>query len=77
LALLLKIQVYCYEDARVLKSFRQMITLLYKTDVLSDRAILYWADKGASAQGKSVFLKQMEPFITWLKEADAEDEEEG
>ncbi|KAG9291622.1 hypothetical protein G9A89_022041 [Geosiphon pyriformis] len=67
LALIQKIQVYCYEDAKLTKHFRQIVQLLYNEDVVSESAILYWADKGAKNQGKTVFAKQMEPFIHWLK----------
>ena len=34
-----------------------------------------WYKKGAHAKGKNVFLRDMEPFIKWLEEAE-EDEGE-
>ncbi|CAG8468816.1 1482_t:CDS:2 [Paraglomus brasilianum] len=76
LALLQKVQVYCYEDAKLMKHFRQIVQILYNSDVISESAILYWAEKGAKNQGKTVFLKQMEPFIHWLKTVESESEEE-
>ncbi|CAG8460319.1 12939_t:CDS:2 [Ambispora leptoticha] len=76
LALIQKVQVYCYEDTKLMKHFRQIIQLLYNEDVVSESAILYWADKGAKNQGKTVFLKQVESFINWLKTTESDDSEE-
>ncbi|KAG0236133.1 hypothetical protein BGW42_004017 [Actinomortierella wolfii] len=76
IALLQTIQVNFYEDARFIKQFRAVSQLLYKNDVLSEAAILYWAEKGAKPQGRNVFTKQMEPFVEWLKNTSDEDDEE-
>ncbi|CAO3669943.1 unnamed protein product [Umbelopsis vinacea] len=73
--LLQKVQLTCYENAKLTKFYRQIVTLLYKEDVVSDTAILYWSEKGVKPQGKNVFLKQMEPFVKWLRDnADDSDE---
>jgi hypothetical protein len=73
--LLQKVQLTCYENAKLTKFYRQIVTLLYKEDVVSDTAIVYWSEKGIKPQGKNAFLKQMEPFVKWLKEnADDSDE---
>ncbi|KAG0175567.1 hypothetical protein DFQ28_008854 [Apophysomyces sp. BC1034] len=71
-----RVQLTCYEDAKLTKFFRQIVQLLYKNDVLSDNAILYWADKAHKPQGKTVFLKQMAPFVQWLKDNEDSSEEE-
>ncbi|KAF9113584.1 hypothetical protein BGX27_001232 [Mortierella sp. AM989] len=77
IALMQTIQVNFYEDARFIKQYRAVTQLLYKNDVLSESAILYWAQKGSKPQGRTVFMKQMEPFIHWLNNAsDEEDSEE-
>ncbi|KAG0993726.1 hypothetical protein G6F28_006418 [Rhizopus arrhizus] len=76
IVLLQKVQLTCYEDVKLNKYFRKMIQTLYKNDALSDNAILYWNDKAHLAQGKTLFLKQMEPFVTWLKENEESSEEE-
>lgn len=77
MVLLQQIQQTCYEDAKLTKCFRQIIQLLYKNDVLSDLAIIFWADKAHKPQGKTVFLKQMAPFVEWLREnADSSSDEE-
>lgn len=57
------IQVYCYEDTRIIKTFPNILKLLYNRDVVSDQAILYWAQKGAKPQGKGHFLKATEPLV--------------
>ncbi|CAO3589979.1 unnamed protein product [Absidia cylindrospora] len=74
--LLQRIQITCYEDAKVTKVFRQIVQLLYKNDVLSDNAILYWADKAHKPQGKTVLLKQIAPFVQWLRDNEDSSEEE-
>ncbi|KAJ3045365.1 hypothetical protein HDV00_010235 [Rhizophlyctis rosea] len=76
IGLLLKVQQVCYEDARFMKHYRTIVSNLYKHDVVSESAIIYWAEKGAAQQGKTVFLKQMEPFVKWLKEQEEEESEE-
>ncbi|KAI8802882.1 armadillo-type protein [Cladochytrium replicatum] len=76
LSLILKVQAVCYEDARFLKHFRNIMTLFYKHDVVSESAILYWYEKGAATQGKTTFLKQMEPFVTWLRSQEDDDDED-
>ncbi|KAJ3312990.1 hypothetical protein HDV04_002472 [Boothiomyces sp. JEL0838] len=74
LALLLKIQACVYENAKILKHFKAIVEQLHKNGVLSDSCILYWYEKGAAPQGKTVLLKQMEPFATWLEEQESDDE---
>ncbi|KAF9582277.1 hypothetical protein BGW38_000420 [Lunasporangiospora selenospora] len=76
IALLQTIQINFYEDARFMKQFRSVTQLLYKNDVLSESAILYWAEKGSKPQGRTAMMKQMEPFIHWLKNASDEEESE-
>ncbi|ORX77472.1 ARM repeat-containing protein [Anaeromyces robustus] len=74
--LLCKVQKTCYEDVKLMKFFRHTIYCLYQGDVLSEAAILYWSEKAMLPQGKSVFTKQMAPFIEWLKTADEDDSDE-
>ncbi|ORZ24054.1 armadillo-type protein [Absidia repens] len=74
--LLQRIQLTCYENAKITKVFSQIAQLLYKNDVLSDNAILYWADKAHKPQGKTVLLKQMAPFVQWLHDNEDSSEEE-
>ncbi|KAJ3099073.1 hypothetical protein HDU97_003506 [Phlyctochytrium planicorne] len=71
-----RVQSICYEDARLTKHFRIIASNLYKHDVISDGAIIYWFEKGAGTQGKALFLKQMEPFIEFLKSQESDDEDE-
>ena len=67
------LQVYCYEDSKLLKLFSQILRILYDADVLGEAAILFWYKKGSHPKGRNVFLHDVEPFIKWLEE----DEEEG
>ncbi|KAJ3141453.1 hypothetical protein HK101_003381 [Irineochytrium annulatum] len=76
IAFLQRIQYICYEDARLTKHFQRIIAKMYEHDILSDSAILYWFEKGTLKEGKAMFLKQMEPFVEYLRENDDEDEED-
>ncbi|KAF8608924.1 ARM repeat-containing protein [Ceratobasidium sp. AG-I] len=79
-ALINVVQVYCYEDTRVIKTFPQILKVLYNKDCVSDQAIIYWFQKGAKPQGKQHFLKASEPLVKFLQaqqdESDEEEEEE-
>lgn len=76
LALLVAVQVQCYEDNRLLKVFVDIVKLLYNSELVGEDTILHWYKKGSHPKGRNVFLKDIEPFIKWLEEAE-EDEEEG
>eukprot|EP00042_Codosiga_hollandica_P019339 m.59568 g.59568 ORF g.59568 m.59568 type:complete len:425 (+) comp49257_c0_seq1:344-1618(+) len=81
-ALILRLQVYCYENQALLKSFQKIVFNLYQADVLSEEVILHWYTKSHSPKGKTYFIEQMTKFVEWLKHAeeesddDEEDEEE-
>lgn len=54
-----------------------MVQHLYKHDVLSENAIVYWFDKGAVAQGRQTLRSQLTGFVCWLKvQEDGSDDEE-
>jgi len=75
-ALIKVVQVYCYEDTRVIKTFPQILKVLYNKDCVSDQAIIYWFQKGAKPQGKQHFLKASEPLVKFLQAQEEESEEE-
>lgn len=62
-ALINVVQVYCYEDTKLIKAFPQILKVLYNKDCISDQAIIYWHSKGAKPQGKQHFLKATEPLV--------------
>ncbi|WFD36416.1 hypothetical protein MCUN1_003295 [Malassezia cuniculi] len=70
------IQLHCYTDTRVFKSFAHILKALYSGNVVSEQAIIYWAHKGAKPQGKQHFLKLAEPLVNFLESQDSDDEEE-
>lgn len=74
LALMLRIQEYCYGNMNFMKVFHKIILLFYKTDVLREGVILKWYKEGHSVKGKMMFLDQMKKFIEWLEEAEEESE---
>ncbi|KAJ1926954.1 hypothetical protein IWQ60_003354 [Tieghemiomyces parasiticus] len=70
------VQVYCYTNAKLMKHFASIVKILYDEDVLSENAIHFWNIKGVKPQGKAIFLKQMEPFVTALENASDDDEDD-
>jgi len=76
MALLNKIQEYCYDNMNFLKTFNKIVLLLYKTDVLSEEVVLKWYKDGHSARGWTAFSDQMKKFVEWLEAAEEESDEE-
>ncbi|KAG5342985.1 Basic leucine zipper and W2 domain-containing protein 1-A [Termitomyces sp. T112] len=70
------VQVYCYEDTRIIKAFPQILKVLYNKDCISDQAIIYWHQKGSKPQGRQHFLKSTEPLVKFLQEQETDSEEE-
>ncbi|RWS07934.1 hypothetical protein B4U79_00739, partial [Dinothrombium tinctorium] len=70
LALIIRIQEYCYENMNFLKVFQKIILLFYKADILSEDIIIKWYNESHSSRGKSVFLEQMKKFVEWLQNAE-------
>ncbi|KAG1900582.1 armadillo-type protein [Suillus fuscotomentosus] len=62
-ALINIVQVYCYDDTRVMKAFPQILKVLYNKDCVSDQAIIYWHQKGSKPQGRQHFLKATEGLV--------------
>ncbi|CAE7093914.1 unnamed protein product [Rhizoctonia solani] len=75
-ALINVVQVYCYDDTRIIKAFPQILKVLYNKDCVSSQAIIYWFQKGAKPQGKQHFLKASEPLVKFLQAQEDEDSEE-
>lgn len=71
--LLYRIQMQCYEDAKVQKLFAEFVRTLYDGDVLAEDTILLWFRKGTNPKGRQLFLGLLEPFVKWLEEAEEED----
>lgn len=59
-----------------IKSFNKIVLLLYKTDILSEDAILKWYKETHSSRGWSVFMDQMKKFVDWLEQAEEEESDE-
>jgi hypothetical protein len=74
--LLLRVQTSCYDDPALLKTFPEAVRHLYDKEVLSEATVLAWYKRGANPKGRAVFVKELEPFVTWLQDAEEESEEE-
>ena len=58
------------------RGFCQVLQLLYDSEVISEEAILSWAEEKESAEEEDkVFLEKARPFVAWLAEADEESDE--
>ncbi|KAH9931156.1 eukaryotic translation initiation factor 5C [Epithele typhae] len=75
-ALINTVQVYCYEDTRIIKAFPQVLKVLYNKDCISDQAIIYWHQKGSKPQGRQHFLQAAQPLVKFLQEEESDDEDE-
>lgn len=75
-ALINTVQLYCYEESKVMKVFPQMLKVLYNKDCISDQAILYWHSKGSKTQGRQHFLTVTQPLVNFLREQEDSEEEE-
>lgn len=79
LALILKMQEFCYENMNFMNSFNKILVLFYKLEIISEDSILKWYREAHSPKGKMHFLEKMRPFVEWLANAEEEsgsDEEE-
>eukprot|EP01137_Pigoraptor_chileana_P015922 Opistho-2@5532 len=75
-ALLVRMQNYCYDNMNFVKIFSKICMLLYNADVLGEDAVLKWYTEGHSPKGKTVFLQQMKAMVDWLQSAPEESSEE-
>jgi len=82
---LLTLEEFCAEEGafkdcqgkHVANAFAKILHLLYDADVLSESAVLAWADEKDDAEEKDlVFLKKAAPFVKWLREAESESEDD-
>eukprot|EP00850_Spirogloea_muscicola_P007180 SM000035S13160 [mRNA] locus=s35:797997:800974:- [translate_table: standard] len=71
--LMYKVQIQCYEDAKLMKLFPEIVRTLYELDVLAEDTVLLWYRKGTNPKGRQVFVKSLEPFVNWLEQAEEED----
>lgn len=72
-ALLVHVQVGCYENPKLLKLFSPLIRLLYTEGLVNEDGVRWWARKGAHPKGRHVFQNDLERFIKWLDEAEEEE----
>ncbi|KIP11626.1 hypothetical protein PHLGIDRAFT_17953 [Phlebiopsis gigantea 11061_1 CR5-6] len=75
-ALINAVQVYSYEDTRIIKAFPQILKVLYNKDCVSDQAIIYWHQKGSKSQGRQHFLTATQALVKFLQEQESDDDEE-
>eukprot|EP00041_Stephanoeca_diplocostata_P011757 m.194614 g.194614 ORF g.194614 m.194614 type:complete len:425 (+) comp18653_c0_seq1:182-1456(+) len=74
--LMVTMQEHAFVNQTFLKIYSRFCLLFYKADMLGEDAILEWYAKAHSQKGKTAFLTEMKPFITWLNTAEEESEGE-
>lgn len=52
LELIYKVQMQCYEDAKLMKLFSEIVRSLYDQDVLAEDTILHWFRRGTNPKGR-------------------------
>lgn len=52
LELMYKVQIQCYEDAKLMKLFPEIVRSLYDQDVLAEDTILAWFRRGTNPKGR-------------------------
>ncbi|EKM54281.1 uncharacterized protein PHACADRAFT_258024 [Phanerochaete carnosa HHB-10118-sp] len=75
-ALINAVQVYSYEDTRIIKAFPQILKVLYNKDCISDQAIIYWHQKGSKSQGRQHFINATAPLVKFLQEQESDEDED-
>lgn len=75
--LMVTMQEHAFVNQTFLKIYSRFCLLFYKADMLGEDAILDWYSKAHSQKGKTAFLTEMKPFVTWLNTADEESAGEG
>lgn len=56
LELIYKVQMQCYEDAKLMKLFPEIVRSLYDQDVLAEDTILHWFRKRTNQKGRYLSL---------------------
>lgn len=54
LELIYKVQIQCYEDAKLMKLFPEIVRSLYDENVLAEDTIHLWFHKGANPKGRYI-----------------------
>uniref|UniRef100_A0A2P2M4G6 eIF4-gamma/eIF5/eIF2-epsilon domain-containing family protein n=2 Tax=Rhizophora mucronata TaxID=61149 RepID=A0A2P2M4G6_RHIMU len=65
LELMYKVQVQCYEDAKLMKLFPEIVRSLYYQDVLAEDTILHWFHKGTNSKGRyvNIYILSTHTFV--------------
>lgn len=66
IALLMRLQEWCYEHHALFKSFERFAVHLYRAGVINEDAIVRWYEVDHIDKGKVAFLDQMHRFVHWL-----------
>ncbi len=64
--LIYRIQTHCYEDAKLMKLFPEIVQALYDQDVLAEDTVLSWFRKGTNPKGRYVLALAADYFLQEL-----------
>jgi len=73
--LILALQKYCDDNTKAEPAFMYVLHALYDIDVIDEDAIFEWAKTQVATEGpEKRFVQQSEKFLTWLKDAESDDD---
>ena len=73
------IQAHMIPDSEMHSSLTHLLFSLYNHDILEEEVIVTWYTmyvNDSSLEGSAIIQERLSGFVTWLKEAEEEEEEE-
>mmetsp|Transcript_27650 Transcript_27650/g.108453 ORF Transcript_27650/g.108453 Transcript_27650/m.108453 type:complete len:203 (-) Transcript_27650:250-858(-) len=76
LTIISAVQEFFETNSKLQQTFPGVLKVCYDNDVVDEDAILVWRDRTKEKDASSSYLEIAQPFLSWLEEAESEDESE-